>query len=163
MDRCIADLKHIIDQKAERDRKARMTEEEREKEQWNGAYNKVVKLNERISNLIELANYSESKGMSIPDSGKKYGYDAAFFAEGIHHHVGLYRNGTTDITHLAIINGGAFGPIDVIVGQGSIRAKKGKETEPIVNISTRDLDKFYTEFIKFERAFYKWIESLQEE
>ena len=104
MAECRAYYEHLINDKAERDKKAKMTEEEKKIAEYNEAFNEVAKLSERIKDILYLANKCKANGIAIPEkkehpgdynAAKKYGYDAEFIADGWRHHVGLageYRN-----------------------------------------------------------------------
>ena len=155
--KCRADYVAMIKGKAERDRKVAMTEEERAIEEWNNLYNEVARLKERIREVLELAKECKRNNVQIP-AANEYGYDAEFYAEGIYHHVGFEET----LRYLKIDNGGFCGPIDFYTNGEDIFGQH-EETGNIVQATAEDMRKFLKEFPVFEAAFYKWIESLQEE
>lgn len=164
--KCRADYIAMIKGKAERDRRAAMTEEEKRIEEWNNLYYEVARLKERITEVLVLARECRRNNVKIPesrlsnhyDAAKKYGYDADFFAEGIRHHVGFDKN----LEYLTINNGGACGPIDFYTNGDDITGEH-ESTHAAVQARAEDMRQFLKEFPVFEGAFYKWIESLNED
>lgn len=165
--KCRADYVAMIKNKAERDRKAAMSEEEKKIEEWNNLYNEVARLKERITEVLVLARECVNNNVKIPEdtgsygkreAAKKYGYDAEFYAEGIRHHVGF----TSSLEYLTINNGGACGPIDFYTNGDDIFGRH-ESTYDVVQAQASDMMKFLKEFPVFENAFYRWIESLQED
>lgn len=156
--KCRADYVAMIKGKAERDRRAAMTEEEKRIEEWNNLYNEVARLKERITEVLELARECRRNNVKIPKLAKQYGYDAEFYAEGFYHHVGFSK----DLDWLTINNGGACGQIDFYTNGDDITGEH-EITHAAVQAKASDMRKFLKEFKFFEAAFYKWIESLDEE
>ena len=163
--KCRADYVAMIKEKAERDRKAALTEKERAIEEWNNLYNEVARLKERITEVLELARECKRNNVQIPEdrfdkyeAAKAYGYNANFYAEGIRHHVGFAK----DLKYLTINNGGFCGPIDFYTNGNDIWGQH-ESTGDVVQARGKDMQQFLKEFPVFEAAFYKWIESLQEE
>ena len=104
-----------------------------------------------------MAKECKRNNVQIP-AANEYGYDAEFYAEGIYHHVGFEET----LRYLKIDNGGFCGPIDFYTNGEDIFGQH-EETGNIVQATAEDMRKFLKEFPVFEAAFYKWIESLQEE
>ena len=157
----------IIKGKAERDRRAAMTEEERKAEEWNNLYNEIASLKERIEDILSLAKVCYKNGVKIPeckdspngyDAAKKYGYDAEFIADGWRHHTGLDKGAN----YFVIKNGGACGDIDFYTNGDVITGIFNDGSKDKTQARTEDMKKFLREFPVFEAAFYNWIESLQE-
>ena len=174
MSECRAHYMSVIHKKAQRDKEAAMSEEEKRMAEWNKAYSKVEKLSDRVADILAIANECKRSGVKIPErtvydheyaSAKKYGYDAEFICEGIRHHVGLHdRGGNNKYDCIAILNGGANGDINLKVTDEDIWGvydegdMRGQRTQP----RTEDMLKFAREFPVFEAAFYKWLDSLEE-
>ena len=156
--KCRADYVAMIKGKAERDRKAALTEEEKAFEEWNNLYNEVARLKERIREVLELARECRRNNVQIPEDAIAYGYNANFYAEGIRHHVGFAKV----LKYLTINNGGFCGPIDFYTNGNDIWGQH-ESTGDVVQARAEDMRQFLKEFPAFEAAFYKWIESFQEE
>ena len=133
----------------------------------------VCDLENRIYNMMMLANACIDNKVEIPGSGyqwsshhdaaKKYGYDADFLAEGIRHHTGfickLAERGKRHFKYIGIKNGGYCGKWDFYTDGRevfSIHEENGSYAEPRIC----DMEQFLKEFPVFEQAFYNWIESL---
>ena len=166
MSECRARYENLIKKKAERDRLAQMTEEEKARKRFEDSVRKIETFGDRINDILYLANKCVANGINIPN-GEKYGYGASFVAEGFYHHVGLAgKNGSYHGSYKSIMirNGGYCGDIDLIVTEEDVSgiynggSNQGKFTQP----RTRDMEKFIKEFPNFEEAFYKWLDSLEE-
>lgn len=129
-------------------------------------------LTTRIQELIKLGNACLENEIKLPDDSEtaKFGYGDGyksydFNADGIHHHVGfLYKN--KKICYLGIKNGGYNGPFDFYTDGEETFSKANTEygrNNEIYTASIANMEKFLEEFPKFEAAFYKWIDSMNEE
>ena len=133
----------------------------------------VCNLEDRIYNMIMLANACVDNKVEIPgsrfnwsfdyDAAKKYGYDADFLADGVRHHTGFIctwsANEIQHFKYIGIKNGGFCGKWDFYTDGRevfSIHEENGSYAEPRIC----DMEQFLKEFPVFEQAFYNWIESL---
>ena len=131
--------------------------------------NKIEKLTERISTLIVLANKCVEMGIKFPMSSEtnKYGYGKGgysynFFADGIFHHVGFmgieYKS--KEIKYLGIYQGGACGKYDFYTN-GKETFSLHEDTHLRSEAKIEHMEWFLKEFPVFEKAFYKWIDSME--
>lgn len=171
MSECRAHYESVIKKKVERDKLAKMTEEEKAMKEFDDAYYKIAALSDRITDILYLANKCETNGIKIPcenstykRAGEEYGYKAEFIAEAIHHNVGLAGgNGSYHSPYKCVMirNGGACGDTDLIVTEEDVFGKchhGDANTPPRIE----DMKQFLKEFPIFEAAFYKWLDSLEE-
>ena len=152
---------NVIRKKAKRDREAAMTDEERKIAMWNDLYNTAASMQERVKNILFLANECKRNEIAIPEEEYRYGYEHGFFASGITHHVGL----TANCDRITIRNGGFCGMVDFYINSEDIWALYGEGCDKgkRADIRALDLEKFISEFPVFEAAFYTWLDSLEEE
>ena len=136
----------------------------------------------RIRELIALYNKCIECGIEVPkDGADKYGYgcysDMGFPADGIYHYIGFmtnFCNGQYEVECLGVINGGINGIYDFYTdgyssymkyhdektyGHGIFMRGDGKDVR-CREAFVRDAKKFIDRFDAFEKAFYKFIDSL---
>lgn len=168
----IEERMNIIKNKAKKDADAKLTAQNAEREQQNRLMKEIKSLSNRIKDIIALANACNKNGVKIPeytiwgccDSGKKYGYEHEFIAEGIYHHTGLirtwgcYTNGT--YKYIGIENGGACGHYDLWTDGDNVFYIHEDNRNDKKWPGIRDMEKFLKEFPVFEQAFFNWIDSL---
>lgn len=167
---------NIIKNKAERDRQEKIAREREEEKRIDDLIDQVNSMEDRIQDIINLANACIKSKISIPrkgyyygnyDSGKKYGYPHEFVAEGIRHHVGLIvdareydvLNHNYSIKYIGINNGGANGKYDFHT-DGHYVYHVHEDNNSIKRPTEYDLEKFLKEFPEFEKGFLNWIDSL---
>lgn len=138
--------------------------------------NIIERMKDHIASLLELANACVDNKIEIPDNkgleqnytvAEAYGYKANFIAEGTHHNIGLgKRNGQVHYDAVKLINGGACGEWNLLVdNQGKVFFQNKDERLPAeqwTNVQKRNLEQFIKQFPKLERAFFNYIESLDD-
>lgn len=140
------------------------------------ALSKVENLKTRISDIITLANKCIDEGIDFPKGTDmaEFGYGTNkssynFLADGITHHVGFmdchkgyWREGEkhyNTIKYLGIVEGGCCGVWDFYTN-GTETFLKNEKDKTIKEAELKYLNNFLNEFDIFEKAFYKWIDSL---
>lgn len=139
--------------------------------------NIIERMKDHIASLLELVNACVDNKIEIPDNkgfeqnytvAEAYGYRANFIAEGIHHNIGFGKSFGLEQNYDAIklINGGACGEWNLLVdNQGKVFFQAQNEILPIerwTNVQKRNLEQFIKQFPKLERAFFNYIESLDD-
>lgn len=170
------DIKGIIDKKTQAVRQAQLEAESQEQVLLKKAQDRCYALVDRISDLVETANYVLNGGFKLPDKPvmSQYGYNFSSVAEGFYHGIGFWKlHGTDQISRIGYINGGACGHWNMFVSttRGVIEDSLGvaQSVSPYVFYQIHDelgtimlanrhqLEKFAEEFPKLESAFYQWI------
>ena len=158
----------IIKNRAEQDNTAKIEKEKRINLRREELLNKIFSLEERIHDLITLANECAKNGIKLPINTGKYGYgtgyrDHNFYADGINHHVGFMGHGKGLCDYIGIYNGGFCGVWDFYTNGEEVFLKH--ETNGVIryDVEINHLEKFLSDFDIFESAFYKWIDSLGEQ
>lgn len=161
---------------------AEAIKKQQEEDRTNELIGKIIAMGDRIAMLIEVGNHLLKNGLfpHEKDVGlcgfhavlEKYGYTGTFHASGICHHVGFMvkhdwqgvRQNQT-IRYIGIQNGGANGKWDFYTDGTEVFHMHEwdyghqYENRPTKRPSIYDLEKFVSEFPKFESAVYAWIDS----
>lgn len=166
----------IIEKKAKNDKEKAAEKEKSVQDKTQEALCKVESLKSRIEDVITVANKCIEEGIELPYASEtsKFGYGDGyhsydFFSDGIHHHVGLmssvlrgcYREISSypKIEYLGIVEGGACGIWDFYTN-GTKTFLKHEKDGSIKGAELKYLNDFLNEFDIFEKAFYKWVDSL---
>lgn len=132
----------------------------------------IRELKDRIQNVLAVGNALRENGFlayngwnSKDERLLPYGYNGAFLAEGIYHHVGFmsdYRNprllAKYPISSLGIRMGGACGAYDLWT-DGEFISSVHESNKSIRPVPVEHLKQFLREFPKFEAAFYAWVDA----
>ena len=170
------DIKDIVDKKTQAVRQAQLEAEFQEQVLLKEAQDKCYELVDRISDLVETANYVLNSGFKLPDESvmSKYGYNFSSIADGFYHGVGFWKlYGDDQISRIGYINGGFCGPWNMFMSttRSVIEDAFGvaQSVSPYVFYQVHDelctikianrhqLEKFAEQFPKLESAFYQWI------
>lgn len=158
----------IIKNRAEQDNTAKIEKEKRINLRREELLNKISSLEERIHDLITLANECAKNGIKLPNNTGKYGYgtgyrDHNFYADGINHHVGFMGHGKGLCDYIGIYNGGFCGVWDFYTNGKETLLKHEIDGTIRYDVEVNYLESFLSDFGIFESAFYKWIDSLGEQ
>lgn len=160
----------LIKNKARHDAEALMLAANNEAKARELLCEQIRDMSDRIRDIISLANACEDNGVTIPrdidrkDSGKPYGYEYEFIAEGIWHHTGLIKTwgegSKGEYRYLGINNGGACGVYDFWTD--GVQSFSVHEDNRSIRREARivDLRQFIREFPNFEKGFLNWVDSL---
>lgn len=172
----------MIERKATLDRETEIKEQNKKQEKLEAALIKIKELQPRIEMLLQIANKCVEEGLSFPNAseteafGYGKGYDSYdFFADGINHDVGFMDAHTTarsggvvqneKLSYLGINNGGFMGKWDFYINGEEIFVQH-EDTKLRRELNPEDVKlvtPFLEEFDVFESAFYKWIDSFNEQ
>ena len=181
-DMLIEERLSMIERKAAFDRDIETEKQNRKQKELEAALAEVKKLELRIKGLLQIANKCIEEGVPFPSAtetqkfGYGKGYDSYnFIADGINHDVGFMdartnaRSGgvvqSGELHYLGINNGGFMGKWDFYTN-GEETFVQHEDTKKRRELNSDDIElikPFLKEFDVFENAFYKWIDSFDEQ
>lgn len=154
--------KQAIKQKAISIQKEKAKLEDKEQKEYEDALTSCKLLSDRIGEIIDTANYIIKSGIELPTTQvlKKHGYSSGLFAEGFYHLTGFMGKGEeTPIKGVGFINSGCYGGSDFYTDGKKFLVIPKKDKSQKRTADRYSLEKFLSEFPKFEKAFYDWVDS----
>jgi len=174
------DLVSKIAAKRERLDSAENTKLCAEIEKRNALIAQICGMKDRIESILEVGNTLKENGFLYwhedtlahgnDNRLKKYGYNGAVVAEGIHHHVGFdavfLRRTDRRIEWLAIRMGGCCGNYDFYTDGVTVKSeldscekKYTPQSKWEQDVPISHLEQFLREFPAFESAVYAWVDA----